>query len=154
MTSVCDSTRGEAAMYALVLVVVVFVAWAPPPLNEPLNEKANAPAMVSAVIEAVSYASRTIPPVVALTSVLAFWIDASTVLPMVFSAVATAIAIAAPSGAMLAATAIEAVFAVIFEVSRAERRMLAAVIPVAAVPSPSMVALTSAAILFEVVAPA
>ncbi len=41
-------------MYALVFVVVVFVACAPPPLNEPLNEKANAPAIVSAVIEAVS----------------------------------------------------------------------------------------------------
>src|SRR4051794_20061209 len=94
------------------------------------------------------------PPVVALTRVLAFWMDASTVFAMLLSAVATAIAIAAPLGAMLAATATEAVFAVIFEVSRAERRMLAAVIPVAAVPSPSMVALTSAAILFEVVAPA
>ena len=41
-------------MYALVAVVVVFVAWAPPPLNEPLNEKAKAPAIVSAVIDAVS----------------------------------------------------------------------------------------------------
>ena len=49
-----DSTLGEASMDALVLVVVVFVACDPPPLNEPLSEKANAPARVSAVIDAVS----------------------------------------------------------------------------------------------------
>ena len=44
---------------------------------------------------------------------------------MVFVACATAIAIAAPSSAMLAATATDAVLAVIFDVSRADSRMLA-----------------------------
>src|SRR3954452_10644729 len=93
-------------------------------------------------------------PGVALTRALAFWIDASIVLAIELLAVATAIAIAAPSGAMDAATATDAVFAVIFDVSRADSRMLPAVIPVAAVPSPSIVALTLAAIWFVVVAPA
>src|SRR6476660_8249311 len=94
------------------------------------------------------------PPVVALTRVSAFLIAASIVLPIEVFAVATAIAMAAPSGAIDAATATDAVLAVIFDVSRAESRMLPAVIPVAAVPSASIVAFTLAAIWFVVVAPA
>ena len=126
-------------MNAFVLVVVVFVACAPPPLKEPSVEIARAPAAVNAVIVAVSEASSVIAPVVALTLVSALAIDAWTVLSIVFVARATAIAIAAPTGAIDAATATDPVVAVIREVSRAERPIAVAWMPVA--PSPSIVRL-------------
>ena len=93
-----------------------------------------------------------IRPVVALTRVSALAIEASIALSIVLVAVATAIAIAAPTGAIDAATATDAVVAVTLEVSRADRAIAVAWMPVA--PSPSIDAFTVAATRFSVVAPA
>ena len=86
-------------------------------------EIASAPAAVKAVIVAVSKASSVIVPVVAVTLVSALAIEASMALSIAFVASATAIEIAAPTGAIDAATATDtAVFAVTVERSRATGR--------------------------------
>ena len=134
---------------------MMFVAPAPAPLIPPLNRP---PAMAAEaanarlVIVADSVASRSIPPVVAVTPASAFRVYASTRFRIVFRASATPTETAPAIGPNPPPSAAVPTSALIVEVSSAKRRTDPAVMP--SVPSPSMNAAVVTAIQLSALEPA
>src|SRR4051794_13843750 len=115
---------------------------APIPAPRPRPTAADAAAAMT-LIEAASLADTTMSPEVVVTVVSAFAMYAATSLSIWFRASATPIEIDTPAAAPRAAAMLAApAKAAIDDVSLARRATLPTVMPVVAVPSPSMNALT------------